>query len=87
MIAFNNAKLVLLPNPTPYTFFEYHICKSKTITKTEKLKMNCTRTHSRDSKTHFRHLIDRNPQSCFLFNPVLFLQKPSNSTMNFMMRK
>jgi hypothetical protein len=23
----NNAKLILLPNPTlPYTFFEYHIC-------------------------------------------------------------
>jgi hypothetical protein len=26
-IAFNNAKLVLLPNPTlPILFFEYHIC-------------------------------------------------------------
>jgi hypothetical protein len=49
-IAFNNAKLVLLPNPTlPYTFFEYHICIQRRL-QNRKLKMSCTRTDSCYSK-------------------------------------
>jgi hypothetical protein len=74
MIAFNNAKLVLLPNPTPYTFFEYHFVNQRRLRK-PKMKMNCTRTHSRDSKHTLDILLIETLKVVFWFNPCTFSTK------------